>query len=104
MFTALPTETDALRHLLGELHDDLPGRLSRLRLLTAFDDDFGGSGVMLRSGDAAFLAYTEARSPFVIGNFLAAVLLTQAAIENILASHLILTGRDLPKRTKFETR
>jgi hypothetical protein len=67
------------------------------------DDDFGGSGVFLPGGQAAFLAYTEARSSFVVGNFFATVLLAQAALEQILGGHLRATGFDLGTRVSFET-
>lgn len=56
----------------------------------ALDADFGGSGVMLPGGPTTHLAYIEARSSFVAGNFLATILLSQGLIENLLGGHLSL--------------
>jgi hypothetical protein len=84
----LPREVDAFRALLGELYDDLPQRVERLRLLSALDHDFGGSGVMIPGGEATFRAYTEARSCFVAGHFAAVILLSQALVETLLGAQI----------------
>ena len=65
--------------------------MARLRLLTALDEDFGGSGVLLPGGHATYLAYTEARAAFVSGAYLSVILLSQALVENLLGAHLVLT-------------
>ncbi len=88
----LPSYTQVFRALLGELYDDLPGRVSRLKLLAALDEDFGGSGVMLPGGHPTYLAYIEARSAFVSGAYLSVILLAQALVENLFGTHLVLDG------------
>src|SRR5690606_29783908 len=81
--------------------DDLPFRIHRFRTLIALDADLGGSGVMLPGGPTAYMAYVEARSSFVAGNFAATILLSQTLIENLLGGHLILddVSREVRKRT-----
>lgn len=89
MFDPLPPETVALRTLLADLHDDLEGRVERLRLLLALEFDFGsGRRLMLPGGTPAFTAYVETRQAFVFGNFLSVILLSQCVLENALAAHL----------------
>jgi hypothetical protein len=89
MFETLPPETVALRILLGDLHDDLEERVGRLRLLMALEYDFGaGRGLMLEGGTTAQAAYYETRQSWVVGNFLAVVLLSQSLLENVLAAHV----------------
>ena len=89
MFEGLPPETVALQLLLADLHDDLAGRVDRLRLLLAFEADFGhGRGLMLPGGTPAQYGYTETRQAFIQGNFLSVVLLSQCVIENVLAAEL----------------
>ncbi len=89
MFESLPPETLALKTLLADLHDGLEGRTARLRLLMALELDFGnGQGLLLPGGTPAHAAYMETRQAFVIGNFLAVILLSQCLLENILAAQL----------------
>lgn len=89
MFESLPPETLALRTLLADLHDDLEGRVGRLRLLMALEFDFGsGKGLLLPGGFPAYAAYIETRQAFVQGNFLSVILLSQCVLENALAAHL----------------
>jgi hypothetical protein len=89
VFESLPPETLALRTLLADLHDDLEGRVGRLRLLLALELDFGsGRGLLLPGGTPAYTAYVETRQSFVLGNFLSVVLLSQCLLENTLAAHL----------------
>ncbi len=69
MFDPLPPETLALKVLLADLHDDLEGRVERLRLLIAIESDFGGGrGLLLPGGMPAQLAYIETGQAFVAGN------------------------------------
>lgn len=84
----LPREVDAFRALLGELYDDLPERVERLRLLVALDNDFGGSGVMIPGGDTTFRAYVEARGCFVAGHYSAVILLSQALLETLIGAQI----------------
>lgn len=100
----MPREVDAFRALLGELYDDLPQRIERLRLLTALDHDFGGSGVMLPGGEVTYRAYLEARRCFVDGHYCAVILLSQALVETLLGAQIELEqgsweihGRDFGK-------
>jgi hypothetical protein len=52
---------------------------------------------MLPGGQASWVAYVEARSSFVAGNFAATILLSQSLIENLLGGHLIIddVGREV---------
>jgi len=100
----LPSESEAAQILLGSIAEDLPFRVHRFQTLIALDADFGGSGVCLPGGEAAYLAYTEARSSFVDGNFVATILLAQSLIENLLGGHLVIDDvsrevRQRPART-----
>jgi hypothetical protein len=54
-------------------------------------------------GTVAALAWGEARSSFVNGNFVATVLLCQSMVEQLLASFLSsgLESDDLPRRVTF---
>ncbi len=89
MLESLPPETLALRTLLADLHDDLEGRVGRLRLLMALEFDFGnGQGLLLPGGFPAYAAYVEIRQAFVHGNFLSVILLSQCVLENVLAAQL----------------
>ena len=89
MFDPLPPETLALKVLLADLHDDLQGRVERLRLLIAVESDFGqGRGLLLPGGMPAQFAYVETRHAFVSGNFLSVILLSQCVLENILGSQI----------------
>lgn len=96
------TELDLVRHLLAEMHDDLNGRSKRFRQLTDLGRELGRDGTMF-PGPAAALAWVEARSSFVNGNFVATVLLCQSMVEHLLASflHAGLLVDDLPARVSF---
>jgi hypothetical protein len=82
------SDTDILKNLLAELHDDLSGRLSRFRFLIDIGATLGSQGTMIYGGHASALAYGEARSSFVTGNFLATVMLCQSLVEHLLAAFL----------------
>jgi hypothetical protein len=41
------SDTDVLRNLLAELHDDLPGRLSRFRFLMDVGANLGSQGTII---------------------------------------------------------
>ena len=89
MFDPLPPETLALKTLLADLHDDLEGRVERLRLLIAIESDFGqGRGLLLPGGTPAQFAYLETRQAFVLGSFLSVILLSQCMLENVLAAQV----------------
>lgn len=94
---------DFARHLLAEMHDDLPEKVSRFRMLTDFDREMGSDGTMIFGGWAASYAWMEARSSFVHGNFAATVLLCQGLVEHLLAAYLHagLMMDDIPERMPF---
>jgi hypothetical protein len=92
-----------IRHLLADLHDDLPGKIARLRQLVDLSGALGSSGTMLFGGEITYAAWREARWSFVHGNFTATVLLCQGLAEHLLASFLyaVLLIDDLPDRITF---
>lgn len=97
------SDLDLVRHLLAEMHDDFFGRVMRLRQLTDLGRDLGRNGTMI-FGLVAAVAWEEARSSFVNGNFVATVLLCQSLAEHLLASFLHggLLVDDLPDRVAFK--
>lgn len=97
---SLTSDLDIFRHLLADLHNDMPDRVSRLRYLIDLGADLGSQGTMLFGGYAALSAWSEARSSFVNGNYVATILLCQSLIENLLAAflHTGLMLDDLPPR------
>lgn len=100
-----PIETlEATRVLLADLHDDLEGKVGRYHQLADLSVALGSSGTMLPGGETAFAAWTEARTSFIHGNYMATVMLCQGLAEHILAAHLSigLAGEDLPSRISFQ--
>jgi hypothetical protein len=97
------SDLDAVSHLLADLHDDLPGKVTRFRHLADLGGALGSQGTMLFGGAATSNAWTEARSSFVHGNFAATILLSQSLVENLLAAflHAGLMMDDLPPRITF---
>jgi hypothetical protein len=96
-----PSDIDLMRLLLSDLNDDLPGKVARFRYLSDVSSDFGEHGIMLFGGTVSAAALGEARSSFVHGNFVAAILLCQTLAENVLAGVLHLRGTDIPERVAF---
>lgn len=92
------------RFLLADLHDDLPGKVARFRQLSDLSMSLGSNGTMLPGGETTWAAWTEARTSFIHGNFVATVLLSQGLAEHILAAHLSigLDAEDLPERITFQ--
>lgn len=86
MFEPLPDDVDLVRHLIADLNEDLPKRVAKFKLLTALTNDFGGT--MLFGGHPSSLAYGEARSSFVNGNYVATIMLCQSLMEHLLAAYL----------------
>ncbi|MFH7043527.1 hypothetical protein ABT392_14590 [Paucibacter sp. JuS9] len=97
-------DTDVFRILLADLHDDVGGKVARFHQLTDLSATLGSSGTMLPGGETAFAAWTEARSSFVHGNYVATVLLCQGLAEHVLAAHLALDifGDEVPPHIKFD--
>jgi len=96
-------DVDALRVLLADLHDDVAGKVARFRQLADLSVALGSSGTMMPGGETALAAWTEARSSFVHGNYVATVMLCQGLAEHVLAAHLALGlgGEELPSRVSF---
>jgi hypothetical protein len=93
-----------VRLLLADLHDDLLGKVARFRQLADLSSALGSTGTMLPGGETAFAAWTEARTSFIHGNYIATVLLCQGLAEHMLAAHLALGihGEELPNRISFQ--
>jgi hypothetical protein len=92
-----------VRHLLADLHDDLPGKLIRARQLVDLSGALGSLGTMLFGGETTEAAWREARWSSIHGNFTATVMLCQGVAEHLLASFLYsaLLLDDLPDRITF---
>jgi len=95
---------DLVRTLLADLHDDLAGKLGRFHQLADLSLSLGSNGVLLTGGETALAAWTEARTSFIHGNYMATVLLCQGLAEHTLAAHLTLglQGEELPNRISFQ--
>lgn len=96
------SDLQAAQWLMGELHDDLPGRVARFQQVNDLCANLGSSGTMI-PGEVAFSAWLEARSSFVNGNYVATVMLCQGLAEQMLASHLTLRldAPPLPEKIGF---
>ena len=96
-------DVDVFRILIADLHDDLDGKVARFHQLADLSTALGSMGTMLPGGETVLAAWTEARSSFVHGNYMATVLLCQVLAEHILAAHLTLglDGERLPDRVSF---
>jgi hypothetical protein len=97
------TDLGYTRFLLADLHDDLAGKVARFRQLADLSTSLGSSGTMLPGGETTWAAWSEARTSFIHGNFMATVLLSQGLAEHLLAAYLTigLQGEDLPERIGF---
>ncbi|WP_395458184.1 hypothetical protein ACHMW5_30035 [Azospirillum melinis] len=97
------TELDLVRYIMADTHNDLHGKVARLRQITDLGRELGLNGTMI-FGAAASLAWEEARSSFVHGNFVSTVLLCQSMAEQLLAAFLCngLMENDLPRRVDFK--
>lgn len=98
------TDIGLMRFLLADLHDDLFGTVARFRQLADLSMALGSSGTLLPGGETTHAAWTEARSSFVHGNYVATVMLCQGLAEHVLASHLTLAldAEPLPDRITFK--
>lgn len=97
------SDLDFVRHLLADLHDDLPAKVGRFRMLTDLGGQMGPSGTMIYGGHSAYHAWVEARASFVHGNFVATILLCQGLVEHLLAAYLHagLLVDNIPERIQF---
>jgi hypothetical protein len=96
---------DLVRHLLADLHDDLPGKITRFRQLVDLSDGGGSAGTMFYGGETTIEAWREARWSFINGNFIATVLLCQGLAEHLFGSflHAAQLIDDLPRIPFAET-
>ncbi|MDE2380520.1 hypothetical protein [Bradyrhizobium sp.] len=92
-----------LQLLLADLHDDLAGKVARFRQLNDLSAALGLYGTMLPGGETALAVWTEARTSFVHGNYVATVMPCQSLAEQVLAAHLSLgwQGQEVRKRISF---
>jgi hypothetical protein len=93
-----------VRVLLADLHDDLVGKVARFHQLADLSSVLGSNGTMLTGGEITYAAWTEARTSFIHGNYVATILLCQGLAEHMLASYLELGihGEKLPDRVSFQ--
>jgi hypothetical protein len=97
------SDLQAAQWLIGELHDDLQGRVARFQQVNDLCANLGRTGTMI-PGEVAYSAWLEARSSFVNGNYVATVMLCQGLAEQMLASQLTLSlnAPKLPKKIGFQ--
>lgn len=103
LFSSL-SSLELARWLLADLHDDLAGKIARSHQLADLSTALGSGGTLLPGGEIAFAAWTEARTSFIHGNYMATVLLCQCLAEHVLAAHLLLglEEEELPARISFQ--
>jgi len=96
-------DMDLVRLLVADLHDDLPGKVARFRQLAELSRVLGTGGTMMPGGETSWASWTEARTSFIHGNYVATVLLCQGLAEHMLAAQLSLgiNGEELPSRVSF---
>lgn len=93
-----PTAIEAAGLLIEEFQVELEGRIFRLQALADMEiRAAAGRGLLLPGGTPAQLAYQEARSAYVHGQFVAVVMLSQCLLENLLAGHVYMEalGREV---------
>ncbi len=97
------SDVDLLRWLLADLHDDLFGKSARFRQLADISAALGPGGTMMPGGETTYSAWSEARTSFIHGNYMATVMLCQGLAEHLLAAQLELGfgGASLPDRVRF---
>jgi len=97
-------ELGLVQFLLADLHDDLDGKVARFRQLADLSRALGSNGTWMPGGETTYAAWTEARTSFIHGNYIATVLVCQGLAEHILAAHLALdiNGEQLPQRISFQ--
>lgn len=82
------TDMGLVKFLLADLHDDLSAKVARFRQLADISMTLGKNGTLLAGGETTYQAWTEARTSFVHGNYIAAIMLCQGLAEHLLASFL----------------
>ncbi|WP_226801854.1 hypothetical protein [Burkholderia pseudomallei] len=98
------SDLDLTRDLLADLHDDLKGKVARFHQLADLSTVLGAVATMLPGGEISSFAWSEARTSFIHGNYVATVLLCQGLAEHVLAGYLSLSmgGAKLPDRISFQ--
>lgn len=93
-----------VRLLLEDLHHDLLGKVARFRQLADLSGALGSSGTMLPGGETTYAAWSEARTSFIHGNYVATILLCQGLAEHVLAAQLAcgIKADKLPSRPRFK--
>nr|WP_294557588.1 hypothetical protein [uncultured Rhodopila sp.] len=93
-----------VRLLLEDLHHDLLGKVARFRQLDDLSGALGSGGTMLPGGEATYAAWSEARSSFIHGNYVATILLCQGLAEHVLAAELVIgiKPEKLPGKITFK--
>jgi len=103
MFSVVPPDAELARLLMNELAQGFDGRMTRLReLATVEAESPTPNGKLLFGGVATVLAYEEARSSFVHGNFAATILLTQMLLEHLLSGYASMAGEQLGRKPEFK--
>ncbi|XOK10752.1 hypothetical protein ACI6PO_10560 [Agrobacterium tumefaciens] len=99
------TDMGLVRFLLADLHDDLSAKIARFRQLADLSMALGEDGTMFTGGETTYQAWTEARTSFIHGNYIATVMLCQGLAEHLLASFLELGLEEerLPAKVPFRT-
>lgn len=102
LFSAL-ADVDFFRELLGDLYDDVAGKVARFRQLADLSMGLGAHGTMI-PGETSHVSWLEARSSFIHGNFIATVMVCQGLAEHVLASHISMgmNANRLPNRVQFK--
>jgi hypothetical protein len=97
-------EIDLVRFLIADLHDDLAGKVARFHQLSDLSTVLGSNGTLMPGGHTTYIAWSEARTSFVHGNYIATVMLCQGLAEHLLASHLALgiDAERLPDKIPFQ--
>jgi hypothetical protein len=96
-------DLEIVQILLADLHGDLVGKVARFHQLSDLSEALGSSGTLLPGGETTLAAWTEARTSFIHGNYVATVLLCQGLAEHTLAAHLALElySEELSNRISF---
>lgn len=93
---------ERVQHLLSDLHDDILGKVERLRMLEdVYAAELTADHLMVPGGEPALEVLREARWSFVHGSFVSTVLLCQVLVEQLLTAAIYMGGEDLSKRVSF---
>jgi hypothetical protein len=103
IFDEMPTDADLLQTLLAEFTEDIHDVLERFRYLAAIENDVPApDGRIIYGGRVTYLSYVEARRSYIVGNFVATILLCQATLENLLAAFMHAMGLEVPQKASLK--